>query len=79
MIYKMIYFSIHKFAFSNPRFSPFYEHFCQLREKYAFKLKIKYTVNQLKETDLMMYTHMPFSKKTTPPTSLTYSKYSSRC
>ena len=35
-------FSSHKFAFSNLRFSPFYEHFCQLREKYAFKLKIKY-------------------------------------
>ena len=32
----------HKFAFSNLRFSPFYEHFRQLREKYAFKLKIKY-------------------------------------
>ena len=39
---KMIYFSGHKFAFSNLRFSPFYEHFRQLREKYAFKLKIKY-------------------------------------
>ena len=38
----MIYFSSHKFAFSNLRFSPFYEHFRQLREKYAFKLKIKY-------------------------------------
>ena len=24
----------------------------------------------------MMYTHMPFSKKTTPPTPLTYSKHS---
>ena len=42
MLYKMIYFSIHKFAFSNLRFLPFYEHFRQLREKYAFKLKIKY-------------------------------------
>ena len=27
-------------------------------------------VNQLKDPDLMMYTHMPFSKKTTPPTPL---------
>ena len=42
MFYKMIYFSSHKFAFSNLRFSPFYEYFRQLREKYAFKLKIKY-------------------------------------
>ena len=42
MLYKMIYFSSHKFAFSNLRFSPFYEHSRQLREKYAFKLKIKY-------------------------------------
>ena len=33
MLYKMIYFSSHKFAFSNLRFSPFYEHFRQLREK----------------------------------------------
>ena len=39
MLYKMIYFLSHKFAFSNLRFSPFYEHFRQLREKYAFKLK----------------------------------------
>ena len=38
MLYKMIYFSKHKFAFSNLRFSPFYKHFRQLREKYAFKL-----------------------------------------
>ena len=42
MLYKMIYFSSHKFAFTNLRFSSFYEHFRQLREKYAFKLKIKY-------------------------------------
>ena len=42
MFYKMICFSRHKFAFSNLRFSPFCEHFRQLREKYVFKLKIKY-------------------------------------
>ena len=42
MVYKMIYFSSHKFAFSNLCFSSFYEHFRQLREKYAFKLKIKH-------------------------------------
>ena len=32
----------YEFAFSNLRCLPFYEHFRQLREKYAFKLKIKY-------------------------------------
>ena len=71
MLYKMIYFSSHKFAFSNLRFSPFYEHFRQLREKYAFKLRNKvHHVNQLIEPDLMMCIHMTFSKKTTPPTPL---------
>ena len=44
MLYKMIYFLSHKFAFSNLRFSSFYEHFRKLREKYAFKLKIKYII-----------------------------------
>ena len=58
----MIYFSSHKFAFSNPHFSPFYEDFRQLREKYAFKLKNEvHHVNQLIEPDLMMYIHMTFS------------------
>ena len=47
MLYKMICFSSHKFAFSNLRFSPFCEHFRQLREKYAFKLKIKYIMLKL--------------------------------
>ena len=42
MLYKMIYFSSHKSAFSNLRFSSFYKHFRQLRETYAFKLKIKF-------------------------------------
>ena len=66
MLYKMIYFSSHKFAFLNLRFSPFYEHFRQLREKNAFKLKKVHHVNQLIEADLMMCKHMTFSKKTTP-------------
>ena len=68
ILYKMIYFSSHKFAFSNLRFSPFNEHFRQLREKYPFKLKDKvHHVNQLIEADLMMCIHMTFSiKKTTP-------------
>ena len=48
ILYKMVYFSSHKFAFSNLRFSQFYEHFRQLREKYAFKLKNKvHHANQL--------------------------------
>ena len=63
MLYKMIYFSSHKFAFLNFRFSPFYEHFRQLRKKYAYILKLVHHVNQLKEPDLMMCIHMPFSKK----------------
>ena len=42
MCYKMIYFLSHKFTSKNLRFSPFYEHFRQLREKCAFKLLIKY-------------------------------------
>ena len=42
MRYKMIYFLSHKFTSKNLPFSPFYEHFRQLREKYAFKLLIKY-------------------------------------
>ena len=67
MLYKMIYFSRHKFAFSNLCFSQFYEHFRQLREKYAFKLKKKvHHVNQVIEPDLIMYIHMAFPKKTTP-------------
>ena len=61
MLYKMIYFLSHEFAFSNLRFSPFHEHFRQLREKYAFKLKNKvHHVNQLTEPDLMMYIYITF-------------------
>ena len=41
MRHKMIYFLSHKFTSKNLCFSPFYEHFRQLREKYAFKLLIK--------------------------------------
>ena len=66
MLYKMIYFSSHKFAFSNLRFSQFYEHFRQLREK-CVQIKNKvHHVNQLKEPDLMMYIHMHFSKRNHP-------------
>ena len=74
MLYKMIYFSSHKFAFSNLRFSPFYEHFRQLREKCAMKSKIKYImlISSLR-ADLMMYIHMTFSKKKTTPVHSTLS------
>ena len=62
MVYKMIYFSNHKLAFLNLRFSLFYEHFRQLREKCAFKIKNKvHHVNQLIDADLMMCIHMTFS------------------
>ena len=67
MLYKMIYFSSHKFAFSNLRFSPFYEHFRQLREKHAFKLKIKYImlISSLRRIWWCAYIWL-FLKKTTP-------------
>ena len=80
MLYKMIYFSSHKFELSNLCFSPFYEHFRQLREKYAFELKIKYImlIGSLSSYDVHTYDF--FQKNhSTPPTPLTYSKYSSRC
>ena len=66
-LYKMIYFSSHKFAFSNLRFSPFYEHFRQLREKYVFKLKIKYImlISSLRWIWWCTYIWL-FLKKTTP-------------
>ena len=67
MLYKMIYFSSHKFAFSNLRFSSFYEHFRQLREKYEFKLKIKYImlISSLMRIWWCTYIWL-FLKKTTP-------------
>ena len=71
MFYKMIYFSIHKFAFSNLRFSPFYEHFRQLREKYTFKLKIKYIMLISSLSSIWWCTYIWFFlKKTIPPTPL---------
>ena len=71
MLYKMIYFSSHKFAFSNLRFSQFYEHFRQLREKYAFKLKIKYIMLISTLSPIWWCTYIwLFLKKTTSPTPL---------
>ena len=74
----------HKFAFSNLRFPPFYEHFRQLREKYTTTVKNKvHHVNQLIEPDLMMYIYITFIKIfhdiPLDATPLNYSKYSSRC
>ena len=66
ILYKMIYFLSHKFVFSHLHFLSFYKHFSQLC-KICIQIKNKvYHINQLKEPDLMIYTHMPFSKKTTP-------------
>ena len=83
MLYKMIYFSSHKFAFSNLRFPPFYEHFRQLREKYAFKLKIKciMLISSLRRIWWCTYIRLFFKKPlhSTPHTPLNYSKYSFRC
>ena len=60
MLYKMIYFSSHKSAFSNLRFSPF----SSITREICVQIKIKvYHVNQLIEADLMMYIHKTFSKK----------------
>ena len=63
MLYK-IYFSSHKFAFSNLRFFAILRAFSSITRKICVQIKNKvHHVNQLKEPDLMMYTHMPFSKK----------------
>ena len=63
MLNKMIYFSSHKFAFSNLRFSPF----SSITREICVQIKNKvHHVNQLIEADLIMYIHMTFSKKNTP-------------
>ena len=62
MLYKMIYFSSHKFAFSN-----ILRTFSSITREICVQIKNKvHHVNQLIEADLMMYIHMTFSKKTTP-------------
>ena len=69
MFYKMIYFSSHKFAFLNLRFLTFLRTFSSITRKICVQTKNKvHHVNQLIEPDLMMYIHITFSKKTTPPT-----------
>ena len=64
MLYKMIYFSSHKFAlFKSPFFCHFTNIFVNARE-ICVQIKNKvHHVNQLIESDLMMYTSMTFSKK----------------
>ena len=63
MLYKMIHFSSNKLAFSNLRLSPF----SPITREICVQIKNKvHHVNQLIESDLMMYIHMTFSKKTTP-------------
>ena len=70
----MTYFSSHKFAFSNLCFSPFYEHFRQLREKYAFKLKIKYImlISSLKRIRWCTFIWLFLKKKHSTPLHSTY-------
>ena len=71
MFYKMMYFSNHKFAFSNLHFLQFYKHFSQLCEKYVFKLKIKYIMLISSLSPIWWCTYIwLFLKKTTPPTPL---------
>ena len=75
---QMIHFLSHKFAFSNLRFSPFYEHFRQLRKKYAFKLKIKSIMLISSLSPIWWCTYIwLFLKKNTPlhPLNSTHSTY----
>ena len=76
MLYKIIYFSSHKFAFLIFRFSPLYEHFRQLREKYTFKLNIKYTMLISSKSPIWWCAHIClFLKKTLHPLHSTHSTY----
>ena len=60
MLYTMICFSSHKFAFSNLRFSPF----SSITREICVQIKNKvHHVNQPIEPDLMIYIHNTFSKK----------------
>ena len=72
MRYKMIYFLTHKFTSKNLRFSPFYEHFRQSREKCAFKLLIKYImiISSLNSFWWCAYLQMFFKKPTHTHTDL---------
>ena len=64
MLCKMIYFSSHKFAFLKSPFFVILRTFSSITRKICVQIKNKvHHVNQLKEPDPMMYTHMPFSKK----------------
>ena len=64
MLYKMIYFSSHKFAFSNLRFFAILRTFSSITREICVQIKNKvHHVNQLIEPDLMIYIHMAFSKK----------------
>ena len=61
---KMIYFSSHKFAFSNLRFCAILRTFSSITREICVQIKNKvHHGNQLIEPDLMMYIHMNFSKK----------------
>ena len=84
MLYKMIYFSSHKFAFFKSPFFAILRIFSSITREICVQIKNKvHHVNQLIEADLMMCIHMTLSKKktlhSTPHTPLNYSKYSFRC
>ena len=89
MLYKMIYFSSHKFAFFKSPFFAILRTFSSITREIWVQIKNKvHHVNQLIEPDLMMCIHMTFSKKnhststplhSTPHTPLNYSRYSFRC
>ena len=79
MLYKIIYFSSHQFAFSNLRFCAILRTFSSITRKICVQIKNKvHHVNQLIEPDLMMYIHMTFSLKnhsTHPLTHILHSTY----
>ena len=82
MLYKMIHFSSHKFAFFKCPFFAILRTFSSITREIWVQIKNKvHHVNQLIKPDQMMYIHMTFSKEihSTPRTPLTYSEYSSHC
>ena len=62
MLYKMIYFLSHQFAFSNLRFCAILRTFSSITRKICVQIKNKVHVNQFIEPDLMMCIHKTFSK-----------------
>ena len=68
MLFKMIYFSSHKFVFSNFHFFAILQTFSSITQEICVQIKNKgHHVNWLIEPNLMMYLHMAFSKKPLHP------------